>query len=192
MKKITVTILGLMILIALGSCSARHIRGPLSQDLLFPLGTYTHNVHIQPIMENGKEAREFSFKGIVKIEKDTIRISGLSPFGTTLFKLAEDRRTGKVELVNYIDALKKFESKFMDYYAILKVLLGAPQDFSDKDSLRLVSKSKSGKPEKLETIGLSKNAIFEFKKYDSSGIPEEIQIQHPHFLIDIRVSGYEV
>jgi hypothetical protein len=192
MKTCLALLLSLGFIVGTASCSARRIRTPsLSHELLFPLGVYNHNVQIKTLSGTAEESKTFSFKGVVKISSEDIKISGLSAFGTTLFKFSEDRSSGKVEFTNYLEALKKHEAKFRDYYSILKLLLVAPRTLTAKDGLRLV-REKDGLPEEFETLGLEPKAVFIFKKYDGNGIPEEIEIQHPNFLISIRVSGYDV
>jgi hypothetical protein len=130
-------------------------------------------VRIKTTPTPGHESQKFSFQGVVKIGQDRIDVVGLSPFGATLFKLSEERGTGHVEFESFIDSLKGHESKFKEYYAVLKLLLTAPHDFS-------------------ESFEAMPNTKFIFKKYDKSGIPQQIMIQHPKFSIDITVTGYDI
>lgn len=189
-------VLCLGLTLSVTSCSAKRVRTEmLSQEFLFPLGTYQHNVKIKTIHDRAEDSKEFAFHGVVQLSKEMIKISILSPFGTTLVRIQEDRTTGKVEFESYLEAFKKYESKVQDYYSILKLLLVAPSRLSaevGKGTLRTVRQGDNGKPAEIETQGLEQKAVFIFKKYDENGIPEEIQIQHPRFTVDIRVSGYEV
>lgn len=156
------------------SCSSRNIRPPsLSQNLLFPLGTYQHKVNITTSPTPEHKSQNFSFTGVVQISLERIQVVGLSPFGATLFKLTEERSSEKLMFDSFIDAFKGHEAKFQEYYPALKHLLTAPHNFS--------STSKS-----------MPNTHFTIKSYDKNGIPERIEIQDSKFSIDIRVTGYDI
>jgi hypothetical protein len=179
--------------IALSACSSRKIKNESHSDLLlFPYGTYQHQVKIKTELNGGADVKEFSFYGVVQTSQDWVKISMLSPFGTTLVKIQEERQTGKVEFTCFVEAIRKYESKFKDYYSVLRTLLLAPQNPKKLDHLRITHQSPEGLPAEIETVDLEQNAQFRFNKYDEHKIPERIQVQNPKFLIEIQVSGYDI
>jgi hypothetical protein len=166
--------------IGLSACSSPKIySGKQTNNLLFPYGNYRHAVKIKINPNEKTNSKEFAFNGVVQFREDWVKIVVLSPFGTTLAKVQEDLKTGKIEFVSYLENFKKYESKFTDYYAILR-------------SLFLVKKDPKAPVEKIETVGLTENATFFFKDYDSHNIPNHITIQGPKVAIEIQVSGYDV
>ncbi len=177
----------------LTACSSRKIRSEMTRnEMLFPLGTYQHQVRITTAAGPNRASKEFSFSGVVRTSKEEIKIAALSPFGTTLLKIQEDRTTGKVTYESYLESFKKYESKFQDYYSILRLMLISPESPASEDHLRILKRNPLHLPDEAETTDLNPNAIFSFRKYDENKIPEEVVIQHPKFSVTVRVTGYEI
>jgi hypothetical protein len=186
----------ILMVLSATACSSRKIRpeamshGPHS--LLFPYGTYQHQVRIKTAQSESTESKEFAFNGIVKTNDEWIKIASLSPLGTTLVRIQENRRTNHVDFVSYVETFKKYESKFIEYYEVLKELLLAPENPTRGDRFQIKKKNPDGTLAEVETLDLEQNAVFLFKKYDEHQIPEEIQVRHPKFTIEIKVSGYDI
>lgn len=193
----------LLVLIALlPACAPKKIRtadapkpsvaalGP--RDRLFPFGVYRHDVSLFiPKTEKNSELK-FDFNGVVKLAPETIQMVALSHFGTTVFKLNEDLKTGKVTTEIFVDQMKKFESKLPEYYSILRLFLLARLPAENAENkLRFTKTRDDGLPEEAETTGLEKNATFRFVKYDQLAIPSEVEIAHPAYSVTIKVRERE-
>jgi hypothetical protein len=174
------------------SCSSKKIRSDSASDeKLFPDGTYRHavQIHIRPGQEN---SRDFNFNGMVQISADWVKIVVLSPFGTTLSKITENRSTGEIQIENQVSSLKRFESKMREYYASLRILLLAPRAPSQADPLKVIHSFANHLPQDLEVFQGNEKIQFTIKKYDEHQVPEEVILKHPKFHVEIEVSGYEV
>jgi hypothetical protein len=161
---------------------------PEDSPLLFPLGNYVHAVTLEIPENPDAKRRHFEFRGAVKIAPEAIRIVVLSPIGTTLFKLSEDRRTGAVTVENYVSELKPYTAKLTEYYASLRVLLttlrhpaGAGFTFDARGRPLTLEKKISGRPTK-----------FFFDAYDAHQIPTRLRIESRAFNVRVEVLGYEL
>lgn len=169
-------------------CTTKKIQNTEApRQFLFPQGLYRHNVHLEIQKEPQKEPQKtetrdrqkFSFNGVVTISEQTIKIVGFSPFGTTLFRMSEDQKSGRVETQVYIDALKPMESRMAEYYVVLKKLL-------------TIKHSGNPRPQQIILQTPAGETPVHFKHYDQNGVPDEIDVQNSKFSIQIKVSGYEI
>lgn len=164
-------------------CSSKSIRGDMQFDRrLFPLGLYWHevNLNITP-KTSGATPQHFSFSGVIRLREDTVDIAVLSPFNTTLLKMHEDLKQDLLTTQVFVDDLKKHESKFKEYYRVLKGLLFANREADGKGPEQLT----------LSTPN-SQIVIYHFTHYDDHNIPDLISVTHPNFNIEVKVSGYEL
>ncbi len=151
--------LGLFLIIG---CVAKTISPGANRAVLFPLGKYTHEIAITT-----NQQHTYSFKGIVKISEDKIVVVGLSAFQTTVFRISENRATGRVESEVFIDALERHKDSLLDFYSLLSRFLKLPRE---------------GK--QLEGVTVD--------HYDSQGIPDEISMLHPKYRVHVKVVDYEI
>jgi len=175
----------------LGGCAspAKHSGiDPEKSTLLFPNGNYVHRVKLNIPANPDPSKRKFEFRGAVKIAPDTIRIVVLSPVGTTLFKMTEDRATGKLTVENYVSQLKPYESRLADYYASLRILLTTARHPTGA-GYRL---DDHGRPASLETAVDGRPTKFAFADYDEHQIPTELRVESATFQVDVKVIGYEL
>lgn len=161
---------------------------PEKSALLFPNGNYVHQVNLNIPSNPDPSKRKFEFRGAVKIAPETIRIVVLSPVGTTLFKMTEDRATGKLTVENYVSQLKPYESRLADYYASLRVLLTTARHPTGS-GFRL---DERGRPTSLETTVDGRPTKFAFAAYDEHQIPTELRVESATFQVDVKVLGYEL
>ena len=172
-----VPILACLILF-LSSCSQRIIRSDLShQDLMFPLGRYFHHVKLAIQTTPGTPLKEFSFNGVFQIRAESITIVALSPFGTTIMRINEDRKTGKIDIHIYYPPLEKFETPIREYYGVFRALL-----ISAKDP----------HPATMKIALANATAELHVDQFDKNQIPEKIHVDHPKFALQIEVTGYEL
>jgi hypothetical protein len=133
---------------------------------LFPYGTYRHEVSVHVL----RPARDMDLRGVVSCDENHIKAVGLSFFGTTMFRIDEDLRTGEIKKEFFLDAIERHQAEFMRYYRLIHALLDAPAGQSD-----------------FERDG----ARFHAGDFDDKGIPRRVRIEHPEFTVDLKVTKYE-
>lgn len=180
------------ILLALGGCSSpqKTVSGPISLRHVFPYGNYQHHVALQIPGAAKNLPRRFEFNGVVQTSEDAIRIAVLSAFGTTAFKINEDRRSGEIKAEIYVDGMKQYEPRLRAYYSTLRLLLLAENPPPARSPVQFQKTNAQGFP--LEATVLKEATLFRFSDYDAHGIPGRIAIEHPQFQVEIEVSGYEI
>lgn len=190
----------LLVLAVVCGCAPRTVKKTseavsLVRERIFPAGSYNHDVKLELVRAPNPEKpgeRSFAFKGVVLISGREIRVVALSPFGTTLFKIAENRSTAEVSVVSYVDALKPLEPKFREYYAVLRDMLLAPMAPPRKGRVRLVKSNAQGRPEEIEADQGTEPASFFFSAYDPNGVPLQVRIEHARFKVEVKVVDYEI
>ncbi len=196
MKLRSVAWLALVFCAALPACAPKKVK-MISQggtrDQLFPYGVYKHDVGLVMAKTDTSPEKKFDFTGVVKVNADQIQLVGLSYFGTTVFKVLEDRKTGEVKTEVFVEQMKKFESKIPEYYSTLRLFLIARLPLVSKlHQLQWNKIDSRGFPLEAATVDLEKNAVFRFKNYDLNNIPTEITIEHPNFTVAVKVSDYDI
>lgn len=161
---------------------------PERSVFLFPYGNYVHQVKLSIPANPDPSKRKFEFRGAVKIAEDAIRIVVLSPVGTTLFKISEDRNTGKISVENFVSQLKPYESKLADYYASLRILLTTRRHPEGKG----IALDSTGRPLALETLVADRLTKFTFADYDEHQIPTALRVESDSFNVEVKVLGYEL
>lgn len=159
------TTLSLIALFA-AACSHAPVR-PKAEDMTFPFGTYRHHVTAQPLMK--RDLPKMDLVGVVKSEPNELRVVGLSPVGSTVFRIHEDLKSGKIEREFYVESLKQHERHFMALYEMIKAVLFAPKG-----------------RERFEFQG----AKFHLSKPDEKSIPRLVEIEHPYLNLKIEVTDY--
>ena len=185
---------------ALGSllgCAApgkRMDSGKTRGDLLFPGGKYTHQVQLRIPEAPDPSKRSFDFRGIVAISPEVIRIAVLSPFGTTLFRMTENRASGELKVENFVSELKTSEARVREYYADLRKLLLAHVHESEAggDEVHAVSRDSAGRPVRLEANGGSPPTRYRLDAWDERGVPLNVKVEGAHFTVTIEVTSYEI
>ncbi len=130
-----------------------------SEKLIFPLGHYRHAVKLHiPKAEDGKP-KDFSFEGIVETSAEKINLVMLSPFHTTIMKIHENVKTGEVNVEAFEERIKKFQSKFIEYYARIRKIFV------------------------LEKGQIAPQGV----KIGEPATPRIIDIEDPHFHLNIKV-----
>jgi hypothetical protein len=173
--------------LALTACSTFKVKHPIeSQNRVYPDGSYRHEVSIQT-----PDGRKQTFDGVVSLAPDKILVVGLSPFGTTVFRLDDDLKTGTQKVDIFVDQLKKHEAKLRLFYGVLKTMLLLPATSSDGKALHR-EVGADGLLASLETTGLEESAKIEFSNYDDHRIPLRARVTAKKFNVEIRVTGYEL
>lgn len=175
----------LLALLVLCACTTTGPKVKIVRENLFPSGTYEQKINLILSKTETSPERQFSFHGILKMDKDKILVLALSPFGTTEFKLEDDGKSVKTEI--YREAMKKAKDKITDYYVVFKPLLKAKQSKSSEKNLIWEKEDSLGLPVKLR----KDENIFSIKRYDQNCVPTFISIASKGFKVDVRVTEYE-
>ncbi len=146
--------------------------------LVFPLGKYRHDVSVHVFKDEEGKAKDYGFSGLAETSKETIRLVALSPLGTTVMKINEDRATGQIEIEIFLDRLKKSEDKIRVLYGLLrKVLLWEKEPAQQTVKMADISEG----PMK---------AKVEFGEIQD-GIPNDVKVVSERFEIRIRVKSVQ-
>jgi hypothetical protein len=159
-------VLPLMLLLA--GCALSPKR-PAPEQMAFPFGTYQHKVTATP--KSGKMQKPVELSGVVQSREHDLRVVGLSPVGSTVFRMHEDLCEGKITKEFYVEELKKQEGHLDVLYQMVKAALFAPKDRPDF---------------------MYRGAHIQLSEPDEKGIPRKIELDHPYIDIKIDVTGYQV
>lgn len=165
----------------------------LPRTRLFPLGTYRHTVTIRlksgTLNGNPDGPRSQRFLGVVNLQQDKLTILALSPFGTTVFRLVENRSTGVVDLETEIAALKKVESQIVKYLEPMRVLLSQPVPLSASKSVEQIRTEKDGWPIEFELTTNPSAHVF-LENYDERHIARSARILTEFYDLKVGVDDY--
>lgn len=150
----------------LSACASQPKAPPPVSDLLYPHGTYKHLVKVQIV----QPVKNVDLRGMIESKADELKVVGLSNFGTTVFKIDENYKTGELTKEFYVDALKRNEERFMYFYSLLKELLTAPKGQTEFDR---------------------QGAHFVLTEPDQNQVYRKVAITHPQVNLNIEVTGYE-
>lgn len=150
----------------LGGCTHAPLRVPDGGGL-YPFGAYKHHVKIQMLLP---QPRAVEMNGAVSVNAEKLRVVGLSSFGTTVFRIEEDLKTGVVKREFYLEAIEKNSSRFMEFYYLIRELLTAPKGSTEFER---------------------RGAHFTVSEPDKNGIYRKVHVTHPQVVLDVEVTGYE-
>lgn len=187
----------------IGCASKKTVRDrSAKREMLFPYGSYQHDVdltiQIPSSPADDRETRppkKVHFRGVVKLGADLISMVALSPMNTTLFRIHEDRKTGKIESEIYIDSLKKMQTQMLNYYVLIRKILTTPlsdNSTANVQMTKLASGPGAGLPERMSVMTDAGQAQVQFSGYDSNRVPDRITVENPKFHLDVKVVGYEL
>lgn len=149
------------------SCAHKPLRPPPTGGGLYPMGKYQHAVKIQVQQPT---PRTMEMHGVVSINDEQLKVVGLSSFGTTVFRIEENLKTGEMKKEFYLEIMQKHEDRFLEFYKLIRELLTAPKGITE-----------------FERQG----AKFRVSEPDAQGIYRKVHIEHPQVVLDIEVTGYE-
>jgi len=181
--------------LGLMSCASprKTVSGSVTHEKLFPYGTYMQKVSLTLPAKAGREEKNFNFNGVVQLKPDAIHVAGMSFFGTTAFKIDEDRKTGEIKTEVYVEQMKKYEPRLKEYYQILReILIADAKPSHDSSHLKWLRTNEKGLPVEMETVGFDKNAVFRLDGFDENGIPSEFSIDQDTFSVKVQVSSYDI
>lgn len=148
--------------------SFRVKESPDTKHRVFPDGTYRHDVVLS--LPNGQRHQ---FQGVVKLGPERIEVAGLSFFGTTVFRVVDDKNSREPEVKIFVPQLQAQEGKVREMYSMLKKLLLMP-------------------PEQAQKTTLPGGALLRLANYDEHHIPRTMRIANDKFAVDVKVIGYDI
>jgi hypothetical protein len=154
-----------LILLSLG-CSHQPLKFPEGSGL-YPFATYQHQVKIKML----QPPRAFAMRGVVAYTPEAIKVVGLSGFGTTVFRIDENLKSGEIKKEFYLDAIRDHQDQFMGFYKLVREIVTAPKGITDFQR---------------------GNAHFVVSEPDENGIYCQVHVDHPQFALDIEVTDYDL
>lgn len=160
--------LKLLVTLLFTACTQAPLKTPQGNGL-FPYGAYQHKVKIQVL--NSRDVRPMEMRGAVSVSANEVRVVGLSTFGTTVFRIQEDLRTGELKKEYYLEIIKKNSERFMEFYYLIRELLTAPKGTTEFER---------------------RGARFTVSAPDSQGIFRKVHVINSQVELNIDVTGYEL
>jgi hypothetical protein len=149
---------------------------------------YTHEVRVQA--ETPAGPKSFNFNGVVVRTDKELTLTGLSPMGMTLFKLHDNfREPEKLEI--YIEAMKKLEPRFHEYYGVLKAVLLLDRQAPARNVI-VEKRDEEGNMMQLQVRTGGSELPIELRKYDAAHVPREFSIRAAHYDIHVDVRDYKL
>ncbi len=133
----------------------------------FPLGKYVHTVDVD-VPGRGN----WQLQGVAQITETGINLVGLSPMGTTVFKIVDDYSAKTAQVTVYQPELKSYEDKLLGFYMQLRPHLAG----------RKIMDTEAVPPD-------WKVQYFTNKKADT--LPPTLTVRSQHFSISVEVEQYE-
>ncbi len=133
----------------------------------FPLGKYVHAVDVD-VPGRGN----WQMQGVAQITESGINLVGLSPMGTTVFKIVDDYSAESAQVTVYQPELKSYEGKLLEFYMQLRPHLAG----------RKIMNAAAVPPD-------WKVQYFTNKKAET--LPPTLAVRSPHFSIAVEVEQYE-
>jgi hypothetical protein len=167
-----------ILVVSLAGCASPRVTTPgeSAKTYIFPYGKYQHDVQLTILGDAGDTPTHQHLNGLVKIDANTIQIVGLSPFGTTVFKISDHLDTGKIEDEIYLPQLKAHADRVLAFYQVLKKLLLLKKDHSYHEG---------------SAIEVEPGTEFIFGAFDKNQIPKKMTIHSAHFEVEIEVTRYD-
>jgi hypothetical protein len=168
----------LAFLFLLGGCASPRVTTPgeSAKTYVFPYGKYQHNVELTLFGNAGDAPLHQHLNGVAKIDAKMIQVVGLSPFGTTVFKITDHLNTGKIEDEIYLPQMKAHEDRVLAFYQLLKKLLLLKKNPAYQEG---------------SVIEVESGTEFTFGAFDQNQIPKKMTIHSARFEVEIEVTRYD-
>lgn len=160
-----------LLLAFLASSCAHHKIAPVSNEsrtTLIPRGTHQQTVTVH--IKKGDQ-RQMRFSGVLDVREDRVSLIGLTPFGSTLFRLKEDLKTGAISFETDNEQMKKAGPYIQKTYGPVREMLKIPYPPAVKE----------------KTIG---DLRFHFDELNAQDMPIKTRVETPDFDLDIEEVGY--
>lgn len=170
----------LLLIISISGCAHEKIvLAPASdRTILVPYGVHRQSVTvtIKKVPTDPKAAAQtpktMNFSGVMDHRAERTQLIGLTPFGSTLFRLVDDPKTKTLTFTTDNDQMKKAEPYLKATYAPIREMLKVPYP----PVTREVTKG---------------DFKFRFEDFNAQEMPMKILIFTPDFDLTIKEEGYE-
>lgn len=178
----------LVVLFAISSCSNLETKKiPLSErKLLFPYGKYKTLVTVF------QKDKERDFKAIFQNSAEKNTFSGVGALATSLFKIEEEKPSGKITVEIFQSRLKNFEDQLRQSYTKLSNLLSFSILENVKPPHRLLKKDTDNFPIEIDVDEGQDRSKIIFVSYDENKIPKEINIENKELNLKIEMLSYKL
>jgi hypothetical protein len=156
---------------------------------LFPLGVYEQRITLTP---DNPQRNPQAFRGVLSIKPDRVEVMGLSPFGSTVFYIHEDLKSGAITTRIFVEKLKPLQSRFKEYYAVLRNVLLAPRAGDWPGGVSAERRDSRGRPLQLSVPTEEGPATLRISGYDAAGIPAEMKFKAGHYQVSVLMKNYEL
>jgi hypothetical protein len=170
------------LLSACAGANTYHSPGPYQGGLLLGAGTYLQDISIET--SNGKSMH---FQGVFKRSAKGVQISGLSPFGNTVFRITDPlelKSEPKIEI--FVKEMEPHQERFRAFYRGLRSLLLVDDKPGQKNPF-VRERYSDGRP---KILGSSPELALQVNEYDSQGRAEKLKITAPHWTARINLKEY--
>ncbi len=166
----------------LAACATTEYRspGPYQGGPLMGKGIYLQDVKIEP--KHGKELR---FEGVFRRDAKGVSISGLSPFGTTVFRLTDDF-VHEPKLEVFAEELKNHGGRVLEFYRALRPLLLLDDKPASGDE-HVTTRHSDQRPRTLHAPG---DIDLEVREYDHEGRVGKFSMKTPLFEGSIQLKEF--
>ena len=160
-----------VLLSLLVTACAHYTIAPVANDTrttLIPRGTHQQVVTVR--VKKGDQ-NQMRFSGVLDVREDHVSLIGLTPFGSTLFRLKENLKTGQIDFETDNEQMKKAAPYMQKTYRPVKEMLMIPYPPAVKQT----------------TVGDTK---FYFDELNAQDMPIKTRVETPDFDLDIEEVGY--
>ena len=157
------------------------------KQLLFPYGTYQHSVKVTLSNGNAEGPKEFEFRGIFEFKSDQLKLVGLSPMGTSVFRAEENLATHELKMEIYVKSSKQADEKIRQSYIITRDVLTS--SINDQ-RVKILRRNKQGMPLEMEIPSQKEFVQVLLSSYDKQNIPKVLLVSHKGFKLEVKVTDY--
>lgn len=162
--------------------SSYHSPGEYNGGYLLGPGTYLQDVSIEP-----KTGKSFRFQGIFQRRATGVMITGLSPFGTTVFRIKDTLAPNSEPVVEvFVEEMKPHQERFASFYRGLRPLLLLEDQPSSGNEL-VKERYPDRRPKVLSSV---KELELYVDEYDWEGHAFRLTMNAPQFKAKITLREY--
>jgi hypothetical protein len=172
------------LLLCLSSCVTTGYKSPgeYHGGFLLGPGTYLQDVSIEPKSGNG-----FRFQGVFQRRATGVMITGLSPFGTTVFRIKDTLVPAQEPSVEiFVEEMKPHRDRFVSFYKGLRPLL-LLEDKPAADNPLVKERYPDRRPKRLSS---SEELSLLVEEYDWEGHAFRLSMSAPQFTAKITLREY--
>jgi hypothetical protein len=165
-----------LLLPLLGACAT--LPKPELAQSLFPAGNYQHQIDIT--VNDTRQAYQFS--GVAGVSDSGVKIYMMGPMNVTAVKIQENFAEGKVEIENYFEPLKPYETYIRRFYPVIRSLLLFPKEKQQWGELAVSERNSDGSIKKFSGPYGMEIEIREYRNHH----PTKLDFRHDRFRAQLK------